>query len=206
MNKQSWSTAHVRLQFSWPSQLWAFFILKCRHPRANCPFARAKSVIIGECIESILVAGELDVLHGVPWETGKILRRVPLEKVRHAQNTAANFWPHFQSAWLQDYPFISLYDGRIILFKMKVEKITNHAVSGQALWCLIELKGFLGKQFVFFTNTVKARVLVYWIQVCYRPIFNYSIQLLEKWASWNEIFMLLINLPSGKAERNIYWK
>ena len=68
MNNQCWSTAHVRLQFSLPSQLWAFFILKCRHPLANCPFSRAKSVIIGECIESILVAGELDVLYGVPWE------------------------------------------------------------------------------------------------------------------------------------------
>lgn len=31
MNKQSWSTAHVSLQFSLLS-LWAFSILKCRHP------------------------------------------------------------------------------------------------------------------------------------------------------------------------------
>ena len=61
MNNQCWSTAHVRLQFSLPSQLWAIFILKCRPPRANCPFSRGKSVIIGKCIKCILVAGKLDL-------------------------------------------------------------------------------------------------------------------------------------------------
>ena len=52
-------TSQLAVQFA--------FTLILFHPEmspsalTNCPFSRAKSVIIGECIECILVAGELDV-------------------------------------------------------------------------------------------------------------------------------------------------